>query len=167
MVGHWLVKQEPSAYSWKNLENDRETEWNGVHSALALRHLREMRVGDFAVFYHSGDERACVGILRVVRGPKPDPDDERGSWTVRVRPVRKLRRPVPLAEIRDDPKFAGFDLLRNSRLSVMPVSEGHWASLLAHENRDVGAPPDPTEARSGRGKASASPPRGSGAKRRR
>ncbi|HXQ79580.1 MAG: EVE domain-containing protein [Thermoplasmata archaeon] len=165
MVAFWLVKQEPSAYSWSHLENEGETEWNGVHNALALRHLRAMHVGDLALFYHSGDERACVGILRVVRGPKPDPADERGSWTVRVRPVRKLRRPVTLAEIRVDPRFAGLDLLRISRLSVMPVSERHWSNLLAHERRTDAGRRVPTESRRGRVKASASPRRGSGASR--
>jgi predicted RNA-binding protein with PUA-like domain len=167
VVAYWLVKQEPTAYSWNHLEEEGETEWNGVHNALALRHLRGMRVGDLALFYHSGDERACVGILRVVRGPTPDPDDTRGSWTVRVRPVRKLRRPVPLAEIRDDPRFAGFDLLRISRLSVMPVSKVHWRALLAHESAAALRGRAPTEAPSGRRRASGSPPRGTGAKPRR
>jgi len=167
VVAYWLVKQEPTAYSWTHLEEEGETEWNGVHNALALRHLRAMRVGDLAIFYHSGDERACVGVLRVVRGPIPDPDDTRGSWTVRVRPVRKLRRPVSLAEIRDDPTFAGFDLLRISRLSVMPVSQVHWRALLALERPAARGGRGPTEAPSGRGKASVSPPLGSGAKHRR
>jgi len=165
MVAHWLVKQEPTAYSFADLERDRETEWDGVHNALALRHLREMRPGDLALFYHSGDERAGVGILKVVRGPQPDPNDHRGSWTVRVRPQRRLRRPVSLAEIREDPAFAGFDLLRNSRLSVMLVSEAHWARLLAHEAADSVPRTGATGGRRGPAKASGSPPRGRGAGR--
>ncbi len=168
MVAHWLVKQEPTGYSWSDLARDGETEWDGVHNALALRHLRAMVPGDLALFYHSRDERACVGILRVVRGPRPDPNDARGSWSVRVRPVRPLRRPITLAEIRDDPAFAGIDLLRISRLSVMPVCEDHWTRVLAHED----ARPTPeravvTAGRNGRGKATASPPRGRPVKRRR
>jgi len=163
---HWLVKQEPSAYSWADLERERETEWNGVHNALALIHLRKMRVGDFAFFYHSGAERSCVGIVRVVRGPRPDPDDDRGSWTVRVRPVRRLRRPVTIAEMRGDRKFSGFDLLRNSRLSIMPVSPQRWAGVLAYELRPPTGSGPPTEARSGRAKASGSRPRGRAASRR-
>jgi predicted RNA-binding protein with PUA-like domain len=167
MVAHWLVKQEPSSYSWKDLVAEGETEWNGVHNATALLHIRRMRVGDLAIFYHSGEERACVGILRVSRGPRPDPHDERGSWTVRVRLVRALRRPVTLSEIRGDPAFAGFDLLRISRLSVLPVSDAHWAALMALEGGDVEAPHSATEARSGRGRATGSPPRANAAKRRR
>jgi predicted RNA-binding protein with PUA-like domain len=167
VVGYWLVKQEPSAYSWSDLERDGETEWDGVHNALALRHLREMRVGDLALLYHSGDERACVGILRIVREPKPDPHDDRGSWTVRVRPVRRLKRPVTLAEIRTDPTFVGFDLLRISRLSVMPVRKDRWKGVLAlaDGSRDAGA--KSTAARGGRATASESPQRGPGARRKR
>lgn len=167
MVSHWLVKQEPSAYSYDDLEQDGETEWNGVHNALALRHLRSMRVGDLALFYHSGNERACVGLLRVVRGPEPDPNDARGSWIVRVRAVRRLLHPVPLGEIRTDPVFSRFALVRISRLSVMPVSEGEWARLMALAGEGSRARPALTAARSGRGRASASRRPGPSARRRR
>lgn len=168
MVAHWLVKQEPTSYSWSEFAKEGETEWDGVHNPLALRHLRAMAPGDLALFYHSGDERACVGILRIVRGPRPDPNDTRGSWSVTVRPVRPLRRPVTLAEIRNDPGFAGIDLLRISRLSVMPVSGNHWTRVLAHED----ASPTPareaaTGGRNGRGKATASRPRARPVKRKR
>jgi predicted RNA-binding protein with PUA-like domain len=129
-VAHWLVKQEPSSYSWGNLVRDGRTRWDGVHNALALQHLRRMAVGDEAVFYHSGSERACVGILRVASSPRPDPNDARGSWFVEVTPVRALARPVTLAEIREDPAFEGIALLRISRLSVMPIPETAWLRIL-------------------------------------
>jgi len=159
MVSHWLVKQEPTSYSWKDLERDRETEWDGVHNALALRHLRSMVVGDLGLFYHSGGERACFGILKVVRGPRPDPSDERGSWTVRVRAVRRLARPVSLAEIRLDRAFGDFDLLRNSRLSVMPVTPDRWARLLALESAAPRTSGPVRAGRTGRATANASQPR--------
>ncbi len=120
-MAHWLVKQEPTSYSWTRLVRDRRTRWDGVHNALALQHLRRMVVGDEALFYRSGEERACVGILRVASEPRPNPTDTRGSWYVEVVPVRALPRPVSLAEIRAEPAFAGIELLRNSRLSVMPL----------------------------------------------
>lgn len=167
MVSYWLVKQEPSSYAWRDLEKEKETEWNGVHNALALRHLRTMVVGDLAMVYHSGTERSAVGIARVVRDPRPDPDDARGSWTVRVRAVRPLRRPVTLAEIRADPGFAGFELLRFSRLSVLPVSGDHWARLIAREQTSPSAAGPLRGRSSGPGKTSASPPRGRGARHRR
>jgi len=110
-MARWLVKQEPSTYSYDRLEKDRSTEWDGVHNALALRHLRGMARGDEAFFYHSGDERAAVGILRVAGAPHPDPKDDRGSWSVRVEPVRRLARPVTLAELREVPGLAGLALL--------------------------------------------------------
>jgi len=130
-MAHWLVKQEPTSYPWSRLVTDGRTRWDGVHNALALQHLRRMKKGDEALFYHSGDERACVGILRVTSEPRPDPEDDRRSWYVEVAPVRPLDRPVTLAEIRGDPAFAGIDLLRNSRLSVMPIPDAAWTRLLA------------------------------------
>lgn len=139
MTRYWLVKQEPTSYNWTKFEREGETEWDGVHNALALRYVREMAVGDLAIFYHSGDERSCVGVLRVVRGPRADPNDPRGSWSVKVRPVRPLRRPVSIAEIRSDPGFSGFELLRFSRLSVMPVSSEHWKRILRLSDEDPGS----------------------------
>jgi predicted RNA-binding protein with PUA-like domain len=139
-MAHWLVKQEPTSYSWTRLVRDRRTRWDGVHNALALQHLRRMVVGDEALFYHSGEERACVGILRVASDPRPDPADARGSWYVEVVPVRALARPVSLAEIRADPAFAGIELLRNSRLSVMPLPEAAWTRLLDRATKPTAAP---------------------------
>ncbi len=140
VVAHWLAKSEPGVYSYSDLERDTKTEWNGVHNALALQHLKRMRPGDGLLFYHSGAERAVVGIARIASIPHPDPEDDRGSWSVEVRPVRRLRGPVTLAQLRGDRTLAGLDLLRISRLSVMPVSLAHWKRILAHEP-PAGSPP--------------------------
>ncbi len=129
-MDRWLVKQEPTTYSWDRLVRDGRTRWDGVHNAQALLHLRRMKVGDEAMFYHSGEERACVGILRVASEPCPDLEDARRSWYVEVVPVRPLPRAVSLTEIRADPAFAGIELLRNSRLSVMPLPETAWKRIL-------------------------------------
>ena len=159
---YWLVKQEPSVYSFGDLERDGETEWNGVHNPTALLHLRAMRVGDLAIFYHSGDERAAVGVLEIVRSAQPDRSDPRPSWTVRVRAVRRLRSPVELAAIRSDPAFAGFDLLRISRLSVLPVSEAHWKRLMSlAEGAKVESYRPATAGARGRARTSGSRQRGS------
>jgi predicted RNA-binding protein with PUA-like domain len=142
----WLIKEDPDHYAWIDLVREGKTEWNGVHNALALRHLKAMGPSDRAIFYHTGSERACVGIVEIVGIPHPDPRDRRGSWSVEVRPIRALHRPIPLGEVKADPALAGFDLVRLPRLSVLPVSDDHWARLLAHE--DATAPPatPPTEA---------------------
>jgi predicted RNA-binding protein with PUA-like domain len=141
-MAHWLVKQEPSTYSWSRLVSDGRTRWDGVHNALALQHLRRMAVGDEAVFYHSGEERACVGILRIATAARPDETDPRPSWYVEVEPVRALPRAVTLTELRDEPSFAGTELLRFSRLSVMPLPDRAWKGLLARAARPpaVGRP---------------------------
>jgi predicted RNA-binding protein with PUA-like domain len=132
-MAHWLVKSEPGAYSYADLERDRSTEWDGVHNATALIHVRAMAPGDELLYYHSGAQRSAVGIARVAGRPHPDPKDERGSWSVALRPVRALRGPVSLATMRADPALAGFVLFRISRLSVMPVTDAQWRAILAHE----------------------------------
>jgi predicted RNA-binding protein with PUA-like domain len=167
-MAHWLAKSEPGAYSFADLEREGRTEWSGVHNALALQHLKRMRPGDTVLFYHSGPERAAVGIARVTGQPHPDPEDDRGSWSVEVRPGRRLRGAVSLSELRADPGLAGFLLLRMSRLSVMPVTPEQWTRILGHEP----PAPDPrgTGVRArpgGRARASASPRGGTGARRRR
>ncbi len=143
---HWLLKQEPTDYSWPDLVRDGTTEWSGVHNALALQHLRRMAVGDLALFYHTGSERSAIGIAEVTSTPRPDPKDARGSWTVDVRPVRPLRRAVTLAELRTDRGLDGLALLTFSRLSVVPVSDPHWRRILAHEK--TGPPSAPPARRS-------------------
>jgi len=137
-VAHWLVKSEPGAYSYADLERERATDWNGVHNALALRHLKAMRPGEELFVYHSGAERAVVGIARVVAPPRPDPADDRGSWMVRVAPVRAVDPPVTLAQMRADPALAGLPLFRISRLSVLPITGTEWRRILASSRPGLG-----------------------------
>jgi predicted RNA-binding protein with PUA-like domain len=129
-MARWLVKEEPSHYSYADLVRDGKAAWSGVHNALALRHLKSMAPGDGVLYYHSGSERAIVGVAEVGSRPKPDPSDARGSWTVDLRPVRALDRAVPLSRIKADPAFADFALVRISRLSILPVPAPLWARLL-------------------------------------
>lgn len=129
-MSYWLVKEEPTHYSFEDLARDGRTEWAGVHNALALRHLRAMVPDDELFYYHTGTERSIVGIARVSRGPKPDLSDARGSWSVEVEALTVLPRPVTLTEMRDDPALTGLDLLRVGRLSILPVSTAHWARIL-------------------------------------
>ena len=127
-MAYWLMKSEPGTYSWDDLVRDRATDWDGVRNPAARLHLRAMKPGDQAFFYHSGDERAVVGIMRIAGEAKPDGDD--GSWVkVPVEPVRPLG-PVTLKDIKAEPKLAKMELIRQSRLSVSPVREEEWAALL-------------------------------------
>ena len=130
-TNHWLVKTEPSTYSFADLQRDRRTTWDGVSSAAALIHLRAMRKGDEVLVYHSGPEKSVVGLARLASDPYPDPrlGDPR-RVVVDLVPVRALPRPVPLAAIKSDRRFADFALVRISRLSVMPVSAAQWEELL-------------------------------------
>ncbi len=131
MAGHWLLKTEPTAYSWEQLERDGRTTWDGVKNALALKHLAAVAKGDEVLVYHTGDVKAAVGVARVVRGAYPDPKQKDARFVVvDLEPVRALPRLVTLAEMRADRKLAGFDLLRLPRLSVMPVSAAQWAEIL-------------------------------------
>ncbi|MCI4336873.1 MAG: EVE domain-containing protein [Thermoplasmata archaeon] len=129
-MAHWLVKEEPTHYSFDDFVRDKGTLWNGVHNALALRHLKSMRRGEEGFYYHTGDERAIVGTFRVAGRPEPDPEDDRGSWRIPLKPGVRLPRPVPLAELRPDPSMRAFDLVRISRLSIMPVAEPIWKAIL-------------------------------------
>jgi len=131
MAGGWLFKTEPSAYSWQQLERDGRTVWDGVKNALALKHLAAVAEGDEVLVYHTGDEKAAIGIARAVRGAYPDPKARDAKLVVvDLAPLRALPSPVTLAAMRTNPKLAGFDLLRLPRLSVMPVSAAHWAAIL-------------------------------------
>lgn len=129
-AGGWLFKEEPSHYSYKDLERDGATLWDGVTNNLARQNLRKVRPGERVLYYHTGQERAIVGEMRVLDGPQPDPaDDDPKAVVVKVEPVRSWPRPVTLDQIRRDAAFAGWDLLRNSRLSVLAVSADHWRRL--------------------------------------
>lgn len=132
-VARWLMKEDPESYRFSELVRDGRTQWNGVHNALALRHLRAMRPGDEAIMYHTGEERAAVGILRISGAPQPDAEDDRGSWMVEVRPVRALNHPVPLARLKEEALFADSPLVRIGRLSIFPLTDAQWKRILSLE----------------------------------
>jgi predicted RNA-binding protein with PUA-like domain len=128
-VAQWLMKSEPESYGWDDLVRDRGTEWDGVRNNAARLHLKAMKAGDEAFFYHSMSDKAVVGIMRVTREARPDPKDR--DWvSVRVEPVRPLERPVTLAEIKAEPALARMELIRQSRLSVAPVRPEEWTRVL-------------------------------------
>ena len=124
---NWLFKEEPSNYSFDALVHDKKTVWSGVKNPLAQKHLRSVNKGDRIFYYHTGDEKRVVGIAKALDDAYPDPEDATGkAHVVDVGPVKKLARPVTLAEIKADPAFKDFALVRISRLSVMPVSDAEW-----------------------------------------
>jgi predicted RNA-binding protein with PUA-like domain len=129
-MNYWLLKTEPDCYSWPDMKRDKKTVWDGITNALALKHLRTMKKGDLALFYHTGGQRECVGVIEVVSAPYPDPkmEDERMA-VVDVKLKKELARPVSLDEFKADPAFAGWDLLRLGRLSVVPVPEKMWKRI--------------------------------------
>jgi len=127
-MAYWLMKSEPGTYSWDDLVRDGSTEWDGVRNPAARLHLKAMNVGDEALFYHSGDERAAVGIMRIARTWRPDGPD--GAWaSVAVEPVRPLAAPVTLKVIKAEPRLAAMELIRQSRLSVSPVRPAEWQAI--------------------------------------
>ncbi len=127
-MAHWLMKSEPGSYSWDQLVRDARTEWDGVRNPTARLHLRAMKTGDEVFFYHSGDERQIVGIMRVTREGRPDPKD--ANWvSVAVEPVQPFG-PVTLKQIKAEPKLAKMELIRLSRLSVSPVRDAEWTVIL-------------------------------------
>jgi predicted RNA-binding protein with PUA-like domain len=129
-MSDWLFKEEPGCYSFSDLERDGGTTWSGVTNALAQKHLREIKNGDRILFYHTGDEKAVVGVMEAAADAAPDPDDEMGKRVVvKVKPVRRLKKPVPLAAIKADKSFAKWELVRISRLSVMPVPAAIWKKI--------------------------------------
>jgi len=129
-MAHWLVKSEPSVWSWDDQVRAGTTHWNGVRNAQALINMRAMRKGDTAFFYHSNEERRIVGIVAIARAFYPDPDDAK-SGLVDVRAVKPLKSPVTLAQVKAEPALAQLGLVRQSRLSVMPIDEAAWALLMA------------------------------------
>jgi len=129
-VNHWLVKQEPSAYSWDDFSRDGKTTWTGVRNFQARNHLRAMKPGDRVFFYHSVTEKAVVGIAEVVRAAYPDPTATEGDWScVDLRPIGALNPPVTLEKIKLEPALAGIGLLRQSRLSVMPLTKAEFQAV--------------------------------------
>jgi predicted RNA-binding protein with PUA-like domain len=127
---NWLFKEEPTHYSFDELVKDRKTVWSGVKNPLAQKHLRAVKKGDGIFYYHTGNEKAVVGIAKALGDAYPDPKDKTGKQAVvDVASSRKLPRPVTLAEIKADPAFKMFPLVRISRLSVMPVTDAEWKRI--------------------------------------
>ena len=130
-MAYWLIKSEPSAYSWDQFVKDKKTSWTGVRNAQAQINLKAMKVGDRAFFYHSGEGKEIVGIAEVTKTAYPDATDKDGkSMTVDFKAVEPVKKAMTLAEIKADPKFKEMKLVRQSRLSVSPVSDEHWKLLM-------------------------------------
>lgn len=136
----WLVKEEPSHYNFESFTKDGEATWTGVKNPLAQKHLRGIRKGDLVFYYHTGDEKAVVGIAKAIGNAYPDPADKTGkSHVVDLVPVKPLPRPVTLAEIKADRRFSKFPLTYLPRLSVMPVSEADWSAIVKLSSRPASA----------------------------
>ena len=128
----WLVKTEPSTYSFADLQKEGKTVWDGVTNPVALKHLKSMAVGDEVFVYHTGDEKRIVGIAKVVKAAYPDPKAPDSKLSVvDLAAVRPLARPVTLAEVKADPRFKDWELVRIGRLSIMPVGAERWKWILA------------------------------------
>jgi predicted RNA-binding protein with PUA-like domain len=131
-MAYWLVKSEPFKYSWSQMVADGRTHWDGVRNYQAANNLKAMQVGDRAFFYHSNEGKEIVGVVEIARTAYPDPSDETGRFVmVDVKPVEPVPKPVTLVAIKADPRLADFALVRQSRLSVVPVKDGEWAILSA------------------------------------
>ena len=129
-MAKWLLKTEPDCYSWDDLVRDKKATWDGVSNALALKHIRSMKKGDQALIYHTGNEKQIIGLAEVTSNAYPDPNetDERIA-VVDLKPKSKLKNPVTLETIKSDPAFKDWELVRISRLGVMPVSEAIWERI--------------------------------------
>ena len=134
-MAHWLVKSEPDAFSWQQQVENKVEPWTGVRNHMAKNNLKAMRKGDLAFFYHSNIGKEVVGIVQVVREAYPDPTvepGEKGDWVcVDMKAVQLLKTPVTLAQLKADPAFADLALIRQSRLSVMPITDEYWAAICA------------------------------------
>ena len=130
-MAYWLLKTEPTVYSYANLEKDKKTVWDGVTNNLALKHIRSMRKGDLAFIYHTGDEKSLIGIAEVASDPYPDPKKKDTKLAVvELKPKERFPRALPLSEIKAQTQLKEFELVRLPRLSVMPVSDSIWKFLL-------------------------------------
>ena len=134
MINYWLAKQEPDGprgYNFETLKKDKKTVWDGVHNNLALKHMREMKDGDLVLFYHTGDERQVVGIMEVISEPYPNPkEDNKRFIVVDVKYKKSLKRPITLHEMKKQKNFQNWELIRISRLSVMPVPKHIWDAII-------------------------------------
>lgn len=131
MVNHWLCKQEPTTYNLETLQKEKTTVWDGVRNNLALKHIGQMKKGDLALFYHSGDQKQVVGVMEIASDPYPDKKEKDKRYVVvDVKFKKRLARPVTLAEIKGNKTFKNWELVRISRLSVMPASAEIWAEIM-------------------------------------
>ena len=129
---YWMVKQEPETYSWSDFVKDGETDWTGVRNYQARNNLRAMKAGDRVLFYHSGKDKAVVGIAEVTRAAYADPTADDDQWVaVDLKPVKRLKNPVPLAAIRYDKRLSELPLIRQSQLSVMPLTKDEFETIVA------------------------------------
>jgi len=127
MATHWLFKTEPSVYSFQQLQKDKKTMWDGVANNLALKNLKDIQKGDLIFIYHTGDEKQAVGVARALGGAYADPSKKDPKLlVVDIEAVKPLAKPVTLAAVKADKKLANFDLVRNSRLSIMKVTDEQW-----------------------------------------
>ena len=129
-MAYWLLKSEPSSYSWEQLVADKRTHWNGVRNPQALNNLRAMKLGDRAFFYHSNQGKEIVGVVEVIKTFYPDPTDKTGKLgMVDVKPLTPAAMRVGLPAMRGNPELSALSLLKQSRLSVCPVTESEWSTL--------------------------------------
>ena len=136
MKNFWLVKQEPSSYSWSDFVAEGETAWTGVRNYTARNNLRKMKNDDEVLFYHSGEEKTVVGVARVTRSAYPDATSEEGDWSaVDLAPMKSLRRPVTLHQIKTAPRLKQIPLIRQSRLSVMPLARSEFREIVRLSTR--------------------------------
>lgn len=130
-MSYWLVKSEPSTYSWEQLEKDKQTRWDGVRNYAARNHLKAMKKGDEVLYYHSNEGLEIVGIAKVAKEHYPDPTTDDDTWVVvDLKPYKKLKKPVSLDTIKKDKRLADMALVRIGRLSVQPVTEKEWAVIM-------------------------------------
>ena len=130
-MAYWLVKSEPSVYSWEQFEKDKETVWSGVRNYAARLHLRAMKKGEKVLYYHSNEGMEIVGIAQVTKEAYQDPTTDSDTWVaVDIKPLKHLKKTVTLAQIKADPKLANMALVRIGRLSVQPVTEEEWAIIM-------------------------------------
>jgi predicted RNA-binding protein with PUA-like domain len=135
-MARWLMKSEPFKYSWDDLVRDGSTFWNGVRNNQAALYLKAMEIGDEVLFYHSNEGLAVVGIARVCKTAYPDHTDEKGRFVmVDIEPVRPFARPVTLAEMKAEPALSGMKMFQQFRLSVLPIADDEWDTILTMEQR--------------------------------
>lgn len=131
IMNYWLVKSEPAVYSWEQLKQDKKTFWNGVRNYAARNNMRDMKKGDEILYYHSNEGMEIVGIAKVIKEAYQDPTTEDKNWVVvDLKPVRKLKKPVTLVQVKNEPALANMELVKNSRLSVQKVTDREWETIM-------------------------------------